>query len=313
MFQMATIPLSEENLVNLDAACMSLIDDAYEGIYVVDTHRTLLYWNKGAERITGYAAHEVLGRPCFDNILNHVDAVGRVYCFSGCPLEGTMSDGRTREAQLFLHHKEGHRVPIVLRTEPIYDESGSMAGAVEYFIDRVEQQQIDRAVEKYKELAMNDSLTGIANRRYLESSLTTRMSEFEVFGVSAGVLFLDIDHFKNINDTYGHALGDEVLKMVAHTLDNVTRATDLVGRYGGEEFVIICSGIDAANLEARADQFRKLVESSFIEHVGEQIRVTISIGATMLVAEDTVDSILRRADQLMYASKQAGRNRVTVG
>lgn len=313
MFEIATAPLNEENLVNLDTVCMRLLDDAYEGIYVVDTHRTLLYWNKGAERITGYAAHEVVSRPCFDNILNHVDALGRVHCFNGCPLEGTMADGRTREAQLFLHHKEGYRLPVLLRTEAIYDDAGKITGAVEYFVDRVEQQQIDRAVEKYKELAMNDSLTSIANRRYLESSLISRISEYEAFGVSVGVLFLDIDHFKFVNDTYGHAFGDEVLKMVAHTLDNVTRATDLVGRYGGEEFVIICSGIDAANLEARADQFRKLVESSFIEHMGEQVRVTISIGATMLVAEDTVGSVLRRADQLMYASKQAGRNRVTVG
>jgi PAS domain S-box-containing protein len=116
----------------------ALIDHLYDGVYYVDRGRRIRYWNQGAERLTGFAAASVVGHFCYDNLLNHVDASGTQLCRDGCPLAATMVDGEPREAEVFLRHREGHRVPIRVRTSPVRDREDKVIGAVEIFDDRTE-------------------------------------------------------------------------------------------------------------------------------------------------------------------------------
>ena len=109
------------------------LDNLFDGAYVVDTKRVIQYWNKAAEELTGFTADEVVGRSSADNILNHVDLAGNLLCIIGCPLLGTLCDGQKREELVFLHHKQGHRIPIQIRVSPIQDESGKVIGAIEIF------------------------------------------------------------------------------------------------------------------------------------------------------------------------------------
>lgn len=158
-----------------------------------------------------------------------------------------------------------------------------------------------------------DKLTGIANRHYFEGRLRGTLAELEHQTGTAGLLFMDIDHFKVINDDHGHDVGDRVLRMVAATLRHNVREIDTVGRWGGEEFVAILYDVATAEaLRLTADKLRALVESSRLD-VAEGLTVTISEGATLFLPGDTPESVVRRADGLMYQSKRAGRNRVTVG
>src|SRR5512142_1670458 len=110
-----------------------IIDNLYDGVYFVDRDRVITYWNKGAERITGYKAAQVIGRACRDNVLNHVTADGTELCDAECPLAACMWDGKVREADVFLHHADGHRVPVLGRAAPLRDEAGNITGAVETF------------------------------------------------------------------------------------------------------------------------------------------------------------------------------------
>jgi len=123
---------------------------------------------------------------------------------------------------------------------------------------------------------------------------------------------MDVDHFKQFNDTFGHNIGDAVLRMISRTIRYALRATDVVGRWGGEEFIAILydmQNMDALNIPA--EKIRALVEHSLLDVNGSRLSVTISIGGTLLHADDTAESLVQRADELMYQSKQAGRNRVT--
>jgi diguanylate cyclase (GGDEF)-like protein len=125
---------------------------------------------------------------------------------------------------------------------------------------------------------------------------------------------MDVDHFKQFNDNYGHNTGDLVLRMVAQTLRYAVRATDTTGRWGGEEFIAILHDFqDERDLERAAEKVRALVERSRLDVDGQGLTVTVSVGGTLLQAEDTSESLVGRADELMYRSKQAGRNRVTIG
>ncbi|NTV13350.1 MAG: sensor domain-containing diguanylate cyclase [Desulfobulbaceae bacterium] len=289
-----------------------IIDTLHDGLYFVDRDRRITYWNRSAEQISGFAAAEVEGRSCSDNILTHMDGEGNCLCLDKCPLAFTMEDGQPREAVVYMHHRDGHRVPVSVRTSALIDENGVIVGGVELFSDISGQGANELRVRELEKMALLDNLTQLANRNYLERELHSRFEEHKRLGAAFGLLFFDIDHFKKFNDTYGHDVGDEVLKCVANTLVSNSRPFDLYCRWGGEEFVGIIRNCTAAELAMIANRLRLLVANAYVMHQGEGLQVTISLGATMLQAGDSMESLLKRADTLMYESKRAGRNRVTL-
>ncbi|MFO7706991.1 MAG: sensor domain-containing diguanylate cyclase [Desulfobacterales bacterium] len=289
-----------------------LVENMHDGVYFVDHERRITFWNKGAERITGYAAAEVVGKSCADNILVHVDILGCQLCKGSCPLVAAMADGAPHEAEVYLHHKQGHRLPVWVRTSPRLDKEGRFTGAVEMFTDISSRQALAQQVEDLKKLALIDPLTGLPNRRHLETQLHARLEELRRSGAGFGLLFMDIDHFKQVNDRYGHDVGDRVLTTVANTLSFSVRPFDLVCRWGGEEFAGIFPHTDAATLRGIAERLGVLVAHSRVNTGSEVLAATVSIGGSVAHPKDSAASLLKRSDALMYASKESGRNRVTV-
>lgn len=287
-----------------------ILDNLFDAVYYVDINKRITYWNKAAERVTGFFKDEVIGSRCSDDILRHIDYDCRELCIEGCPLGKTLLDGEVRTIDAFLHHKEGHRVPVSIRVSPVKDDSGKITGAVEIFSDNSSRDSILEELEKLRNEAYTDSLTGAGNRRYLETVLDTRMKEYKEHKVNFGVIFLDIDNFKNINDTHGHDTGDDVIKMVSRTVGNILRKLDVLCRWGGEEFVAVVPNINSKYLEEMADRIRIFIEKSFFMKGDMKISVTASIGAAIINEDDTIESLLKRGDELMYKSKKTGKNRV---
>lgn len=291
-----------------------ILDSLQDGIYYLDRDRTITYWNRGAEKLTGYTANQVIGRSCRNNILNHVNEQGLVLCKDHCPMAATMQDGQPREVYVYLHHAEGHRVPVQVRSTAIRDDSGNIIGAVETFNKGVSPEKTERRIRKLQQTALLDPLTSIGNRWHLESRLKTSMFDFQENQLPFGVLFCDIDHFKNINDTFGHKRGDNMLRMVAQTLRANIRETDTMGRWGGEEFLVVLRDIEVESLQNIGEKLLNLVRESHLVLPDKRIlSATISIGGTVVRKTDTIDSIVERADRLMYQSKASGRNRITIG
>jgi len=292
----------------------SLMDNLYDGVYFVDLERRITYWNKGAERITGYKAEAVVGTLCnINNLLNHVNDAGVNLCEAGCPLAASIQDGLPHEADVHLHHADGFRLPVLVRTSPIHDEHGQTIGAVEVFSNNQSLFKIRRKVDQLEHNILLDPLTGIGNRAYSEIKIKSAITEYRQHRISFGLLFLDVDHFKSVNDTFGHKAGDIALLNIAKTLGHNLRETDAYGRWGGEEFIVILQGVDSRTLVAVADKLRAMIGSSNFQVEGHDLHITTSIGATLVKAEDELDTLVARADGLMYQSKQNGRDRVTAG
>lgn len=288
-----------------------LILNLHDGAYFVDHNMRIFFWNKSAEEITGYPAADVLGSRCSDNILIHVDERGEPLCGRNCPIAAPLRGHVKHEAELFLRHRDGHRVPVAVRVSPLRDLEGNSVGVVELFSDRSGKVAMESRLRELEALALLDPLTNLSNRRHLDGELECRVQEAQRYGLPSGVLFLDIDHFKNFNDDFGHDMGDRAIRTVANTLRSSARPFDVFGRWGGEEFVGILRNVEAEALKQIAARYRALIASSTVTtREGEQ-RITVSIGATLIRAEDTAESAIIRADALMYQSKQAGRNRVT--
>ncbi|MBU0945089.1 MAG: diguanylate cyclase [Proteobacteria bacterium] len=290
-----------------------IIENLHDGLYFVDKNRVIAYWNKAAEKISGFTASEVIGKSCSDDILAHVDSEGQRLCTGLCPLAATIGDGTPREAEVYMHHKDGHRIPVSIRVSTLTDASGHVIGGIELFTDISNQTTNALRVKELEKLALLDSLTQLANRNYIDRELRIKFEEKKRFNLPFGVLFIDIDHFKKFNDNYGHYLGDDVLKFVANTFVANARPFDLYGRWGGEEFIGLIPNIGASDLENLGNRMRHLVKNSYLTRDDKKLQVTISLGATIASENDTMDSLLKRADKLLYQSKTSGRNCLTIG
>lgn len=303
----------ESEKTSKDQFYKDLLENLYDGVYFVDTERKISYWNKGAERISGYPKEVTVGSFCYDNLLQHVTENGVKLCHNGCPLLATIKDGNPREAEIFLRHKDGFRVPVWVRTSPIYDDNGEITGAVEIFSNNQSLTRMKRRVNKLEKTVIYDPLTQIGNRKHIEVKINSALQEYEQMHFHFGLLFIDIDHFKSINDTYGHLTGDKVLRAVANTLRHNLRESDTCGRWGGDEFLVLIFNIDNETLKGIAEILRSLVEQTIVANDKGQPKVTISIGATLVRNGDTLESLIARADKTMYESKTNGRNYVSVG
>ncbi len=175
------------------------------------------------------------------------------------------------------------------------------------------EDRVQKQAQEMARLALLDALTGIDNRRAGEARLHERLSELSRGGAPVGLVLIDIDRFKRINDRFGHAVGDQFIKLVAHAVRSRLRAHDYVARWGGEEFVALVAGVRDDTLAAVAEHLRRTVEEASVPGPQGPVRATISIGATLLRPDDSDGSALARADSLLYESKRAGRNRVTTG
>ncbi len=290
----------------------NVLDHLFDGVYFVDTNRVITYWNRAAETITGFTADEVIGSRCQDNILRHVDDAGTELCIHGCPLANTLRDGEARESRIYLHHKAGHRVPISVRITPIYDEHGTVTGAMEIFSDHAKGAEITQRIEELQRQSLADALTGVGNRRYADMTLESllRRSQFEKG--TFGLLFIDLDHFKQVNDTHGHTTGDRVLVMVARTVSHALRDNDIACRWGGDEFVIFLPLVTRAGVETLAERLRILIEQSWVYVDSLRVGVTASVGATVSRPDDDAQTIIDRADSAVYESKEGGRNTTRV-
>jgi diguanylate cyclase (GGDEF)-like protein len=165
------------------------------------------------------------------------------------------------------------------------------------------------ALKKYEELAQKDSLTGLLNRRSMETEIRNSIDVYKKGGNQVSLIMLDLDHFKGVNDTYGHVVGDKALKAFAGILqDSVEGKNATVGRWGGEEFVIDLTGIPREYVYAFSENLRKKVEDYTFEGAGH---LTCSIGISHLNSEDSFEAVFNRMDDAMYSSKESGRNRVT--
>lgn len=296
----------------LQIPCLELMDQFFDGIYVVDRNRKIVFWNRCAEKITGYASEEVLGKCCADNILRHVSLEGESLCKNGCPLMATMDDATPRVVDVYLHHKAGYRVPVQVRVLPLRDGSGEIAGSIEIFVDTSSREDMFRQLKDMERSLYQDELTAIGNRKLAEIRLSELMGAFREHGQIFGVLFVDIDHFKRVNDAHGHPVGDRVIRFVARALQNGLRPTDRVCRFGGEEFLCLLPNIAPEELRQVGERVRMLVERSGLDLPMMTLRVSVSVGGALCRNGDTSFAVIERADKAMYRAKELGRNRVVI-
>ncbi|MBN1771390.1 MAG: GGDEF domain-containing protein [Deltaproteobacteria bacterium] len=290
----------------------SLAERMFDGAFSVDGERRITSWNPAAHQLAGWSAEELLGRPYPDELLVRIPANGPGSEPDEDPLVATLRDGRPRDAEAWLRHRQGHLLPVRVRTLAVPAAHGRIAGAFELLSDNTPRIVIQRQTEELEEQSFLDPLTGIGNRAAAEQALERRLDELRLHDVPLAVVLADLDLLTRINDRGGRETGDRVLRMVARTLHHGVRSgTDAVYRWGGEEFVVLVHLTGGDPLRGFCEKLRQLVERSGFDGPDGRVTVTVSIGATRAAPDDTPELLVRRAGAWMVRSKEAGRNRAT--
>ncbi len=282
----------------------AVMNSLFDGVYYVDFERRITFWNNAAERISGYSREEVLGSSCSDGILRHIDEKGTDLCRQGCPLRASMQDGEHREMEVFLHHREGHRVPVVVRAAPLYGGDGAIVGAVEVFSEATARRRVLREIQELRREAYLDGRTGLGNRRYADLALEARFRERREYGIDFGVLMAGVGGLDAVRQTYGPQDADRALRMTARSLLASCRELDVVCRLGGGNFLVVVPNAAPDALAAIGSRMRTFVANSWFLREGREVRVSLSVGGAVVRPGDDPAAIMRRAQQCMVAGRE---------
>ena len=276
-----------------------LLDQVPVGVFVLENDGTPYYANRSAERLLGSLA-QFRVKSITHTYAAFEAGTDQPYPMDRTPIVRALA-GETSEVSDMEVRRDGQVIPLLVQGCPVYDESGMLTHAVAAFQD----------VRELTRKSQVDALTGLANRVSLSQLFVRERLLSERAGKQLGVCIIDIDHFKAVNDTHGHAVGDKVLTRVARAIVEALRRTDVVGRWGGEEFVVLLPSSQTDGLRAALDKALEAVRrESFQGKDHEAFRVTFSAGAVLAQTGENLESSVTRADALLYSAKREGRNRI---
>jgi diguanylate cyclase (GGDEF)-like protein len=252
------------------------------------------------KQVIGYNQHD---------LFYHHYPNGYPYPQCDCPIHKTTQDGQTRRTEEWFIRASGDGFPVNLVVTPLHQED-RLVGSVVVFQDITELKKLQ---QKLVEQSHVDALTGLANRRYLLKLMHQEFERIKRNHHSAVLIMADLDHFKNVNDTYGHAAGDQVLKAFAKLMNDTLRKTDIIGRLGGEEFVILLpeTALDQAlEMAERLKHNAQMFSLNIDQHI---IQFTVSLGMVEIHPDhNDIETSLAKADNALYQAKSNGRNRIEV-
>lgn len=275
--------------------CRSILDSLPTGLCAIDTQKKIVFWSVGAERITGHARHEVVGHSCVPEPLIHCDQPGCEFCGEDCPLALAMKNSHPADGSGFLHHKDGHEIPVRIRAVPIHNDHGSIIGAVEVFEELqpgASQARTD-LLRQFPEFV--DGISGVANRTMMHLHLRHALSAMTEMHVPFAILFFRIEGLPRFRASLGTEAGSSLLRVVARTLESALWISDFVGRWSDDEFLAILGGCAEDSLATIRERIRHTLAGQSIEWWGERRSLPVSIGEAVARADDTIDSVLERA------------------
>lgn len=286
----------ERKMTELSKA-VEQIDDI---VYMTDNFGNISYVNSAYCLHTGYKHEETIGR----NARISKSGVHEREFYK--EMWKTILSGEVYRNTLVNRKKNGDMYYEKKTITPLKDDKGSVVGFISTGKDVTEETMLHQEIER---IATIDQLTGIYNRHKFEELFTLESERSRRFKQPLSLILIDIDHFKSVNDTYGHDVGDNVLVRLAATVQKNTRKIDVFARWGGEEFLVLCPGTDMDNVREFAEKLRAAVENDLFPVVG---KITISMGVSLFNPEDSFSELFKRADQGLYYAKDHGRNQVGV-
>lgn len=302
---------------------LDIIQSIDVGVVVLDRDYQVQAWNSFMENHSGRTASQVSQQSLFE-LFPEIDRSWFTHKVETAVMLGTRAFTIWEQRPYLMRFKSYH--PITGLADVMYQNvtilplrtvsnSSDHVCLIIYDVTNaaVNRLQLETANTQLRSLAIHDGLTGLLNRRHWESCLEHEFARHTRYNNPASLVLFDIDHFKRLNDSYGHRAGDEVIRQVAEVTRQMARETDLAGRYGGEEFVVLLPDTDLVGASQFAERLRGRIAQLVIDHEGTSLSCTVSIGIACIHAETTgYNRLIEEADQALYQAKSTGRNRITL-
>jgi len=279
------------------------------GIRSIDSEFRIIEQNKEMDLLCNIERNEAIGRKCYE-------LFGDSRCGTDeCTLRQILSGKKQVDVEMERFTKNSKTVSVSLIATPLVNEKGDVTGIIESFHNITKRKKIEKEKEaltkKLKHQAQTDGLTGVFNRQHLDSELKIEIQRAKRYKRPLSLIMLDIDHFKEVNDKCGHQAGDQVLKMITKSMKDIVRTSDFVGRYGGEEFLVVCTETamdEALNLAKRMKKGIKGVH--VLDKEGSLLKVTASFGVAQYSELEDFDKLIMKVDSALYKAKDEGRDRI---
>lgn len=289
-----------------------IIESLYDGFSLLDADLKHVVWNSQLRELSGVHDAAVLGRPRSATTVELRCHNGETLAEVELPLQRVLATGRGVSENYQLRRADGEFLPAEVQALPLFDDDDTLIGIVELYRDLARATRQPGEVRELKLAASRDPLTKVANRGELETRLDAAVGHAgQGDSGPLSLIFMDIDFFKSVNDNYGHSVGDEVLVHTARLLQQECYSGELVSRFGGEEFVILCPDTDADDAYRRAERLRGEIRRASLSPT-VPLKVTASFGVAEYETGDSAGSLTKRADKALYRSKSTGRDRTTV-
>jgi diguanylate cyclase (GGDEF)-like protein/PAS domain S-box-containing protein len=286
-----------------------LIDNMHDGVVFVDSQANIVLWNTGVERLTGVSSNAARGRTFLPSLMDMCNAKEQRIANEDCPVARAIATGVQWLGRVNIVGRQGRYVAVDLHAIPVRGHDGVIHGATILLHDVSSETSLEEKCQALHAQVAKDPMTQVANRAEFDRMLNNFVAAHQESNLPCGLIMSDIDHFKSINDTYGHQAGDEAIITFASLLKSMCRSGDLVARYGGEEFAILCADCTNAAVARKAEVIRKALSEVKHSCLGNR-SITASFGVTELQAGDTPETMLRRADRALLQAKDQGRNQV---
>jgi diguanylate cyclase (GGDEF)-like protein/PAS domain S-box-containing protein len=281
-----------------------IVENAADAIFTMDTHGTILTANRAVEAMFGFPPEAVVGHSV--DIFFPQEVAGKEVE----KMLAAGSAGRGWAGELNAERKDGSALLINMSMSVMCQPNGRTTCLTGIARDMTERRQL---LDKLKRLSVTDHLTGLFNHRFFHDRLRYEFMRARRYGHSLGCMMIDVDYFKSVNDTYGHIVGDEVLKALGKVMGEATRSVDIVARYGGEEFAVLLPDTDMDGAMRCAEYLWNAVNQAEIQTQQGPIKITVSVGVTSLSPDiETEEELHSRADAALLSAKRRGRNNVCV-
>jgi len=304
----------------------AILETSPDSVAATDLVGNYIFANKQTAVLHGYdSADEFIGKSAFS--LFRMDNVGKAFT----TMNLTLADGVARNIEFDLLRKDGSTIPAELSAAVVRNEIGAPVAFIAITRDITERKRMDdelhemnaqlrvqlNEIEKLqsilREQAIQDPLTGLYNRRYMEEALKREAARATREGYPLSIVMLDMDNLKYLNDTYGHALGDQAIKMTGNSIKSNIRAEDIACRYGGDEFLMILNNTTAETAKHRVDNWLNLIKEQTFVHDGQKFKTAFSAGIAVFPHQrKEIESVIHSADQALYDAKTKGKNLVVI-
>ncbi|TQV72772.1 diguanylate cyclase [Aliikangiella marina] len=301
------------NSEDLKNTLLNFVSNSQDGYGIYDENDILIYSNEKFASVMCVPRDKIVGMT-FEDLMRHIFTVGQGINIEADNIESWLEYvrgvRRSRKFRLFeVDFTDGR---WFLFSEQIDDKGQMLVQLKDMTKQKLLEKGLESSVENLKEIALTDELTRVANRRSFVTSVNTELSRCRRTGASMSFLIFDLDYFKNINDTYGHPIGDKVLIHITQLISKSLRAYDILGRIGGEEFGVFLSNTPTDEAYEIAERIRQTIAESPLFYEATMISLSTSIGLTTKGCNARFEELYQEADQALYSAKEGGRNQVVV-